>query len=131
MLPYFVTVKDNPRAGVVHEGRDGLWRANNWRGCLGSFASEDEAVAAIRAAPPNPKRKHKADPPDFAENWRLTDAASGFIVRDGGGRPVGAVRPAGGGFEAWARGKLLGHHSTETGAAAAVVRAAQTKKARR
>jgi hypothetical protein len=131
MLPYFVTVKGNPRAGVVHQGADGFWRANNWQGRLGAFASEDEAVAAIRASPPNPKRRHKADPPDFAERWRLTDAASGYIVRDGGGRAVGAVMPAGEGFEAWARGKLLGHHPTEAGAAAAVVRAAQTKKARR
>ena len=44
-LPRFVAVGNNPRAGVIHEAADGHWRANNWQGCLGGFATEEEAVA--------------------------------------------------------------------------------------
>ena len=122
-LPRFVAVGKNPRAGVVHQAADGFWRANCWQGCLGGYATEEEAVAAIYAAPPQPKRKPKADPPDFAENWRLVDAACGYVVRDRGGRAVGAVRPAGDGFEAWAYGKRIGEYSSQAAAGAAVARA--------
>ena len=128
-LPRYVAIGNNPRAGLVHQAGDGCWRANNWQGCLGGFETEADAVAAIYAAPAAPKRKRKpkADPPDLAADWRLSDPDSGGLARDRNGRAIGAVRPAAGRFEAWAHGGRLGEYPSSFAARAAVARAVGTK----
>ena len=136
-LPRWIAIGNDPHAAVVHQADDGFWRANNWQGCLGGFASEEEAVLAIYAAPPRPKKKRqpKAEPPgelkDAMKDWRgLTNPASGYIVRDERGRAIGVVKPAGDRFEAWEHGNLLGLHPTRAAADAAVRAAKSAKKAR-
>jgi hypothetical protein len=60
--PYFVPRLTNPRAGVIHQDRDGAWRASNWSGCLGAFVSEEGALEALRRARPRPRRRpHNGD----------------------------------------------------------------------
>jgi hypothetical protein len=66
-LPRWITVNGNARAGFVHQGPDGYWRATNWQGCHGGFLTEAEAELVIVTAPSEPKRKRppKLEPPDL------------------------------------------------------------------
>ena len=132
-LPYWVAVKGDAHGGVVHQTDDGFWRANNWQGCLGRFATEGEAVLAIHSAPPRPKPKSKplAEPPSFSEDWRLADAANGRRVLDGDGRPGAIIQNSDTGlFVAWAAGARRGDFAAADEAAAAA-RAAKRPKAQR
>ena len=88
-LPRWVAVDGNARAGVIHLAScDGLWRANNWSGCLGAFATEAEAEAAVSAAPPEAKHKREPKPaPPEALRWHsMTDNESAILCLtiDGG-----------------------------------------------
>jgi hypothetical protein len=129
-VPRWIPVKGNARGGVVHQAVDGHWRANNWQGCLGGFATESEAELAILTAPPKPKQKRppKPEPPE-SMLWRsLTDPASGFIVRDENGIAIGGVMPSGGQFAAWAHGMPVGRFDTAGQAESAIFTAHRAKK---
>jgi hypothetical protein len=130
-MPRWIAVKGNPRGGILHQAADGFWRANNWQGCLGGFATESEAELAILTAPPKPKHKRapKAEPPEALKDWTsLTDSASGFIVRDGRGLAIGGVKPSGDRFAAWAHGEPLGEFDGAGQAKSAIFAAHRVKK---
>jgi hypothetical protein len=133
-LPRWIAVKGNARGGVVHQAVDGHWRANNWQGCLGGFATEGEAELAILTASPKPKHKRapKAEPPASMQ-WRtLTDSASGFTVRDGRGLAIGGVKPSGERFAAWFKSAPVGEFDTAGQAESAIFTANRVaKKGRR
>jgi hypothetical protein len=83
--PHFVSVNGDPRGAIVDfSAIDNRWHAANGGGSLGTFASEEEATAAILSAPRRPRQKRLPRPeaPDALKAWRsLTDTASGFLRR--------------------------------------------------
>jgi hypothetical protein len=132
--PHFVNVRRNPRGGLVHfSAIDNRWHAADGSGSRGLFDSREEATAAILAAPPAPRRKRppKPKPPDFLKTWRIAGGEGGFIVRDQRGRAIGAVMPAGGRFEAWFKGALIGKFDAPQLAESAVFAAHHRAKKRR
>jgi hypothetical protein len=123
-LPHWVAAQNNDHAGFIRLTADGLWRANNWSGSLGAFATADEAEAAVRAAPAKPKLKKapKPLPPIGLRFESLTAIEAGYQVY-AGNRQIGAVIGlASGQFAAWNR-KKIGEFATP-GQAEAAVRAA-------
>ena len=83
--PHFVGVNGDPRGAIVDfSAIDNRWHAANGGGSLGTFASEEEATAAILSAPRRPRQKRLPRPevPDALKAWRdLTGTASGFLCR--------------------------------------------------
>lgn len=99
-LPRYVRVGRNDRGAVVHCDGDGVWHANIWSGPIGAFATCEDALKAIRKAPPRPKPEkklagQKPDPSAYG-----LAAASGKHVYDGPKR-TGAVYLVEGQFAAW------------------------------
>ena len=78
----WVAALNDDRAGCIHLAADGFWRANNWSGPLGAFATDIEAEAAIRAAPAKPKLKKapKSPPPVGLRFESLTGIEAGYLV---------------------------------------------------
>jgi hypothetical protein len=131
-LPRWVAALNDDRAGCIHLAADGLWRANNWSGPLGAFATDIEAEAAISAAPAKPKLKKapKPKPPIELQFERLTAIASGYQVF-ASNRQIGAVIGlASGQFAAWNRGGKIGEFAM-LGQAENAVRAADRARKRR
>lgn len=121
-LPRWVPAQNNDRAGFIQLAADGLWRAYNWSGPLGAFATDTEAEAAIRAAPAKPKLKKALKPPPPVGS--LTAVEAGYQVFGARKRRIGAVIGlASGQYGAWSRGGKIGEFPT-LGEAEAAVRAA-------
>ncbi|HME84821.1 MAG TPA: hypothetical protein VKG91_09805 [Roseiarcus sp.] len=122
LLPRYVAVGQDERAGVIHRDMFGGWHANNWNGPLGTFVTAEEAEQAIRQAPSQPKKKKRLlqEPPDFALRFRgLTDPDAGFLILNKG-KLLGGIVRTGGGYAAWGRTAKLGEFPTAAEAAAAV-----------
>jgi hypothetical protein len=138
-LPYFVKVGRDPHGGLIHlSAVDNRWHAANGGGSLGLFDTEEQALAAVMAAPPARKQKRlpKAEPSEamtkVMKGWRgLTDCKSGFVVRDEKGDAIGAVMPAGERFRAWFKGDPIGEFDTPGQGANAVYAAHNRAKKRR
>jgi hypothetical protein len=114
-LPRWVSARNSDRAGFIHIGVDGLWRASNWSGSLGAFATDIEAETAIRAAPakPNLKKAPKPPPPVGLRFEAMTACETGYVVLDARQRKIGAVIGlAGGQFAAWNRDGKIGEFAT-------------------
>jgi hypothetical protein len=131
-LPRWVPAGNNDHAGFIHLAADGLWRANNWSGPLGAFATDFEAEAAIRAVPAKPKLK-KAPKPQPQIGLRfdsLTAIKAGYQVF-ARNRQIGAVIAlASGQFAAWNRDGKIGEFAT-LGQAEGAVRTADRARKRR
>jgi hypothetical protein len=89
----------DPRGAIVDfSAIDNRWHAANGGGSLGTFASEEEAAAAILSAPRRPRQKRLPRPevPDALKAWwDLTDTASGFLRRGSAhGEPPTILRQA-------------------------------------
>jgi hypothetical protein len=124
-LPRWVAAGNNDRAGFIQLAANGLWRAYNWSGPLGAFATDTEAEAAIRAAPAKPKlnKASKPPPPVGLRFESLTAIESGYQVFSRN-RQIGAVIGlVSGQFAAWSRDRKIGEFATP-GQAEATVRAA-------
>ena len=114
-LPRWVAARNDGRAGFIHLGADGLWRASNWSGSLGSFTTSEGAEAAIRAAPAKPKLKRapKPAPPIGSRFERMTAIEAGYVVLDARQRQIGAVfARASGQYAAWGRHGKIGGFAT-------------------
>ena len=124
-LPRRVPARNDDRAGFIQLAADGLWRAYNWSGFLGAFATDTEAEAAIRAAPAKPKlnKAFKRPPPVGLRFESLTAIESGYQVF-ARNRQIGAVIGlASGQYAAWNRAGKIGESATP-GQAEVTVRAA-------
>jgi hypothetical protein len=124
-LPRWVAAGNNDRAGFIQLAANGLWRAYNWSGPLGAFATDTEAEAAIRAAPAKPKlnKAPKPPPPVGLRFESLTAIESGYQVF-ARNRQIGAVIGlVSGQFAAWSRDGKIGEFVT-LGQAESAVRAA-------
>ena len=122
-LPRWVAAGNNDRAGFIQLAANGLWRAYNWSGPLGAFATDTEAEAAIRAAPAKPKlnKASKPPPPVGLRFESLTAIESGYQVF-ARNRQIGAVIGlVSGQFAAWSRDRKIGEFATP-GQAEATVR---------
>jgi hypothetical protein len=129
-LPRWVPARNDDRAGFIQLAANGLWRAYNWSGPLGAFATETEAEAAIRAAPAKPKLK-KPPPPVGLRFESLTANASGYQVF-ARNRQIGAVIGLlSGQFAAWSHGGKIGEFATLSQAEAAVRAADRTDHSRK
>jgi hypothetical protein len=129
--PRWVAARNDDRAGLIQRSPDGRWRAYNWSGSLGEFASAAEAEAAIRAAPAKPqlKKAPKSSPPIELRFESHTANEAGYRVF-AKKRQIGAVIGlASGQFAAWNREKI-GEFAT-LGQAEAAVRAADRAGVRR
>jgi hypothetical protein len=109
-LPRWVAARNDGRAGFIHLGADGLWRASNWSGSLGSFTTSEEAEAAIRAAPAKPKLKRapKPAPPIESRFERLATIEAGYPVFAKKHKIGAVVGLASGRFAAWNRDRKIG-----------------------
>jgi hypothetical protein len=124
--PRWVAARNNDREGFIQLGVDGLWRASNWSGSLGTFTTAAEAEAAIRAAPAKPKLKKapKPPPPVGLRFEGMTACETGCVVLDARQRQIGAVfARASGQYAAWNRDEKIGEFAT-LGKAESAVRAA-------
>jgi hypothetical protein len=122
-LPRWVPARNNDRAGFIQLAADGLWRAYNWSGPLGVFATAEEAEVAIRAAPAKPKLKKvpKPPPPVGLLFESLNSVEAGYQVFGARKRRIGAVIGlASGQYGAWSRGGKIGEFATLSQAEAAV-----------
>ena len=131
--PRWVAARNNDREGFIHLGVDGLWRASNWIGSLGTFTTAAEAEAAIRAAPAKPKLKKapKPLPPVGLQFEGMTACETGYVVLDARQRKIGAVIGlASGQFAAWNRDGKIGEFATPGQADSAVRAADRARKSR-
>jgi hypothetical protein len=125
-LPRWVPARDNDRAGFTQLPADRLWRAYNWSGPLGAFATDSEAEAAIRAAPAKLKLENAPKPPSPVglRFESLTAIDAGYLVFGTRKRRMGAVIGlASAQYAAWSRDRKIGKFATP-GQAKATVRAA-------
>jgi hypothetical protein len=125
-LPRWVAAQNDDRAGFIHPGADGLWRASNWSGSLGTFTTAAEAEAAIRAAPTKPKPKREPKPPRSTglRFERLTAIEAGYAVFARKQKIGAVVSLASGQYAAWSRDGKIGEFATP-GQAESAVRAAR------
>ena len=123
--PRWIAAKNDDRAGFIQLTADGRWRANNWSGSLGAFATAAEAEAAIRAAPAKPKSKNAPKPssPIGLRFESLTAIESGYQVFARNRRIGAVIGLADGQYAAWNRGGKIGEFAT-LGQAESAVRAA-------
>ena len=132
-LPRWVAAQTDDHAGFINLTADGLWRAYNWSGSLGAFTTADEAEAAVRAAPAQPKLKKapKPSPPIGLRFESLTAIEAGYQVY-ARNRQIGAVIGlACGQFAAWNRDGKIGEFATlgqAEGAVHAADRAGRPRK---
>jgi hypothetical protein len=132
-LPRWVAAGNDNRAGFIHLAPDGRWRATNWNGSLGAFATAEQAEAAIRAAPKKTKLKRSPKPPPQVglRFERLTSFEAGYVVLDAGQRQIGAVfAEASGQYAAWDRNGKIGELATLGQAESAVRVAHRARKPR-
>jgi hypothetical protein len=131
-LPRWVAARNDDRAGFVQLTADGLWRAYNWSGSLGAFATAAEAEAAIRVAPAKPKLKKapKPPPPIRLQFESLTALDTGYVVFAKKCRIGAVIGLADGQYAAWNRGGKIGEFAT-LGEAESAVRAADRARKRR
>jgi hypothetical protein len=113
-LPRWVAARNDGRAGFIHLGADGLWRASNWSGSLGSFTTSEGAEAAIRAAPAKPKLKRAPKPASPIESRfeRLTTIEAGYPVFARKHKIGAVIGLASGQFAAWNRDGKIGEFAT-------------------
>ena len=102
----------------------------SWRGAIGAFATEEEAEAAIKAAPPRPKQKQapRPKPPEDMRWESLTDSIERQSRAERARPAIGAVAPSGGRFGAWVGGDLVGAFDTVSQARSAVFVADRAKR---
>jgi hypothetical protein len=130
-LPRWVAARNDARAGFIHLGADGLWRACDWSGSLGSFTTSEEAEAAIRAAPAKPKSERpKPAPPIGPRLERLTTIEAGYPVFARKHKIGAVIGLASGQFAAWNRHGKIGEFATPGQAESAVRVAHRARKPR-
>jgi hypothetical protein len=132
-LPRWVGARRDARAGFIHLGADGLWRASDWSGSLGSFTTSEEAEAAIRAAPAKPKLERAPKPaqPIGSRLERLTTIEAGYTVFARKHKIGAVIGLASGQFAAWSRHGKIGEFATPGQADNAVRAADRARKPRR
>jgi hypothetical protein len=133
LLPRYVAADENPRAGVIHIGRDGLWRANGQSGPLGTFSSAEEAEEAIRTAPARPRERRPArePPPKELRFTSLTAYDRGYAVYFKQKRVGAVICTAGNNYAAWSKAEKLGEYLTTYEAEKAVLDRARKDAATR
>jgi hypothetical protein len=125
-MPRRITGGAGRTIGIIwRDSKTGLWRALCGSGShTFETAWECEREAAAHPAKPPLKRAASRKGP---EGVPLTDAASGFLVRDERGREIGgAIGRSGGRYDAFALGESLGRFDN-AGAADATIRRAATR----
>ena len=118
-----IPARNDDRAGFIQLAADGLWRAHNWSGPLGAFATDSEAEAAIRAAPAKPRlnKASKPPPPVGLRFESLTAVDAGYLVFGKRKHRIGnVIGLASGEYAAWSRGGKIGEFATLSQAEAAV-----------